>query len=674
MQFLYPSFLWALTLLALPIIIHLFHFKRFKKIYFSNVAFLQSLKEETAARSKIKQWLILLFRLLAFSGLIFAFAQPFIPIGEKVNQGRNAVSIYLDNSFSMDANTTSLSLLEVGKQKAREVMEAFDESDRFQIITNDLEGRHSRLVDRTTADLWIDEIQPTSVVPGLDRIVSRQLETLKSEPGNNEQLFLIADFQKSSINTLPPLDSNLELSIIKLFPEETNNIGIDSVWTDAPRVIEGQEVTFYIKVQNYGTEPVSSVRVAFTEGTAEKPISTISLSPQESKILEFTYQANAPGWKTGYFSITDYPIQFDDTYYIAFEVVATLKVLGIGGDRQATQIEEIIKRVNRFSSTFMLENNLEMARLSGQQLVILEEVKNLSSGLLYELGLYLEKGGKVLFFPRPDYTAEDWNRLTSLLKGGWKGVSEWEEKPREMFRLNFESTLFTGVFNNEAAELQLPTTQGNFKLLLSLGENLITYRDGSPALVGFEVGLGRLYISAAPFSSRWSNLGKVSEILVPMLYKMAVEQSNSRPLAITIGDNALLVEDHLPEGVPLYKITGKGVSFIPGQRILNGKVIMELNNMKISSGIYGLLQDNMVLPNQYGFNFNRKESDLSALEGQELVQQFPQAHIIQGLTNAPISSLVADRAMGIPLWKWFLIAAVIFLLTEVLIIRLFRSI
>jgi hypothetical protein len=673
MQFLYPSFLWALTLLSIPIIIHLFHFKRFKKVYFSNVAFLQSLKEETAARSKIKQWLILLFRLLAIAALVVAFAQPFYPVGEQVNQGRNAVSIYIDNSFSMDANTTSLSLLEVGRQKAREVLEAFDENDRFQIITNDLEGRHSRLVDRTTADLWIDEIEPSSVVPGLERIVERQMETLALESGNNMQLFLISDFQKSSSQSLPPLDSNLQVSVVKLFPEAANNVAIDSVWMDAPRVVEGQGVTFYIKVHNYGSEPVSSVRVAFTEGAAEKPITTVSLAPQEAKILEFTYQANDTGWQTGYFSITDYPVQFDDTYYVAFEVVGTLKVLGIGADRERSQIEDIIQRVDRFDARYMVDKNLEVSQLANQQLIVLEDLDQLSTGLLYELGNYLEKGGKVLFFPSPTYSGEDWNRLAGMVEG-WEGASTWEENPREMFALNFESSLFDGVYNNEVANLQLPNTLGNFTLNHTLGEELITYRDGSPALVGFEVGMGKLYISAAPLSSEWSNLGQVSEILVPMLYKMAVEQPNSRPLAVTIGSSELLIEPHLPEGPPLYKINGTGTSFIPGQRILNGKVVMELNNMKMKSGLFGLSQDDQPLPTQYAFNFNRRESDLTSLEGEELVQQFPDAYIIQGLTNAPISSLVADQTKGISLWKWFLIFAAIFLLGEVLIIRFFRSI
>ncbi|MEO5584097.1 MAG: BatA domain-containing protein [Flavobacteriales bacterium] len=41
MAFLFPSFLWALTALAIPVIIHLFQLRRFKRIDFPNVRFLQ---------------------------------------------------------------------------------------------------------------------------------------------------------------------------------------------------------------------------------------------------------------------------------------------------------------------------------------------------------------------------------------------------------------------------------------------------------------------------------------------------------------------------------------------------------------------------------------------------------------------------------------------------------
>ena len=47
MQFLYPGFLFALAAIAIPIIIHLFNFRKFKKVYFTNVAFLKEIKHET---------------------------------------------------------------------------------------------------------------------------------------------------------------------------------------------------------------------------------------------------------------------------------------------------------------------------------------------------------------------------------------------------------------------------------------------------------------------------------------------------------------------------------------------------------------------------------------------------------------------------------------------------
>jgi hypothetical protein len=83
MIFLYPSVLFFLLALAIPIIIHLFNFRRYKKIYFSNVAFLKNIQTESEKKSKLKHLLVLLSRLLAFAALIVAFSQPYIPTGKK---------------------------------------------------------------------------------------------------------------------------------------------------------------------------------------------------------------------------------------------------------------------------------------------------------------------------------------------------------------------------------------------------------------------------------------------------------------------------------------------------------------------------------------------------------------------------------------------------------------
>ena len=74
MSFLYPIFLSALAVLAIPIIIHLFHFRRYKTILFSNVSFLKEVDTERKNQNRLKHLLVLAMRCMAFACLVLAFA------------------------------------------------------------------------------------------------------------------------------------------------------------------------------------------------------------------------------------------------------------------------------------------------------------------------------------------------------------------------------------------------------------------------------------------------------------------------------------------------------------------------------------------------------------------------------------------------------------------------
>src|SRR5688572_18665840 len=106
MSFVYPSFLWALAALSIPILIHLFNFRKTTQVLFSNTRFLKEVKEATTAKRRLKHYLILLSRLLFLFFLIIAFCQPIIPAAEQLGAERNIV-LYLDNSQSMSAQTTN---------------------------------------------------------------------------------------------------------------------------------------------------------------------------------------------------------------------------------------------------------------------------------------------------------------------------------------------------------------------------------------------------------------------------------------------------------------------------------------------------------------------------------------------------------------------------------------
>ncbi len=63
MSFLFPSFLWGLLAISVPIAIHIFNFRRTKRVYFTNVAFLKAVETQTRSIRKIKHWLILAARI-----------------------------------------------------------------------------------------------------------------------------------------------------------------------------------------------------------------------------------------------------------------------------------------------------------------------------------------------------------------------------------------------------------------------------------------------------------------------------------------------------------------------------------------------------------------------------------------------------------------------------------
>ena len=101
MIFEYPHFLYALCLLVIPLIVHLFQFRKFERIPFSNVQFLEKINAQTRRSKSIKKWLLLVNRTLLLGCIILAFAQPNWKVANRPTIALQ--TIFLDNSLSMSA-------------------------------------------------------------------------------------------------------------------------------------------------------------------------------------------------------------------------------------------------------------------------------------------------------------------------------------------------------------------------------------------------------------------------------------------------------------------------------------------------------------------------------------------------------------------------------------------
>jgi hypothetical protein len=76
MSFLYPALLLGLPLAGLPVVSHLINQRRFQNIDWGAMRFLLEANRMSRGFARIRQWLILLFRVLAVAALIFAISRP----------------------------------------------------------------------------------------------------------------------------------------------------------------------------------------------------------------------------------------------------------------------------------------------------------------------------------------------------------------------------------------------------------------------------------------------------------------------------------------------------------------------------------------------------------------------------------------------------------------------
>jgi len=673
MQFLFPTFLFALAALAIPIIIHLFYFRRFKKVYFTNVRFLREVKEETSARSKLRNLLVLLSRILALTGLIFAFAQPFIPQDTEVKTGNKAVSVFVDNSFSMSALSQDVPLMEKAKQRAREIVEAYAATDRFQILTNDFEGRHQRLVSKEDALTLIEEIKISPSVRNLTEVVTRQKQALASGSEEVETAYLISDFQKNVTDLKNWPDTLPEINLVPLQSVQERNIAIDTAWFEAPVQMIGQTNTLIVRVRNYSNQAAENIRLAIKYEGQTKPAGTMSIPAGAVATDTVSLTVLRTGWHEAELSVTDYPVQFDDKYFFSFHVAEQVNVLVINEESANRYLDAAFAGIPYFKAVNKPVRNLEFSQFPNYQLIVLNEVREISSGLAAELNRYARAGGNVLAFPSRNAGLAGYN---SFLQGfGAASLQAYEDGAKNVGNINTSEFVFRDVFDNKSANLKLPSTKGNFRSERSGdGETLIAYRDGSAFLSKYQADQGHLYFCAAPLDETQSDLVRNGEVFIPLLYKTAISSARNLRIAYTISRSETLESDHKVEGTQIvYKLRGPSGEFIPEQRIVGSRVFITTANQIQQAGFYDLFLQPEEIINKFAFNFDRKESDLACYVPDELQTLVgDNIKVLEVNEEAILTAKIEERSQGISLWRWFLVMALVFLGVEVLLLKFWK--
>lgn len=674
MAFLYPGFLFALLALAIPVIIHLFNFRQYKKVYFSNVQFLKDVQKQQSSRSNLRNRLILAARMLALAFLVMAFSRPFLPANNSENIGKQQlISIFVDNSYSMQTLNHEGSLLDEAKRRAKEIASAYSINDRFQLITQDFEGKQQRFLNRDEFDQAVDEVKISPQSRTLQQVLTRQQGLFDTQTSGNAIVYLISDFQKNLGKNSIRASTNLKITLVQIKASPLPNIAVDSVWLLSPLHQPNAAEKLVVRLHNYGDEKAEKVPVKLTVDGETKALGSYNLNAKSYQLDTLRFSGLKAGWQNGKISLNDNPVTFDNHFYFTFQVQQQLPVLQIAEHLPNRFLDAVFTSDTFFKASFSSAGNVNYSALSRYPVIYFNDVKEVSAGLAQQLQNYVKQGGTLVVFPATDANLASYKTLLQPLGADFPEKLLTENT--KVVSINLKNPLFKDVFEKMPENPDLPLIKKYYAL--SSGQrtskiNLMELPGRTAFLSVYNSGKGKVYLSAVPADETFSNLPHHA-LFVPLLFRMALLSGHDQPLFYTLGENELLeIAPVVLQDQTLHLQKGN-ISLIPDVRQVEGKTQLYIADQVRETGNYKLFLKDSLLA-QIAFNDNRQESDLNYLKENDLHTLFNGIKSVSYLSAGKLSltKQVAEVNSGVQLWKLCLILALLFLAAEVLLIRFYK--
>ena len=664
MSFLYPSFLWALFALAIPVIIHLFNFRKTTQVLFSNNRFLKEVKEATTAKRRLKHYLILFSRLVFLFFLIITFCQPIIPAVEQLANGRNII-LYLDNSQSMSAQTIDQNRgLELGISFARSIVDLFPPDTRYKLLTNDFSPTSNTYKTKTEILDLLTQVRLSPVSRAHKEVVDRisQAKTTRSQ-----EVFWISDLQKSTQGQIVRWDSLSKLHLVPIQFSKQSNVFVDTAHLENPFAAGGGKNVLHVKVRNDGDKAAERLNLKLTINETQAATTSINIPAKGTAETSFDLSTTLSGLNETKLAFNDFPITFDNEFYMALNFTDKIRILEIRSAEARTVVEKVFGNEQIFDFSSYSVNNFNYSLLSKADLVVVNGLNTVDIPLANALRDYLANSGTILFFPgsKPDVV-----NLKNFLQLPLVNVPDGTVL-QELDKPDFSNPFFENVFEEKSVSIAMPR---GIKLL-DWGNDrsaILRFKNDQPFLSRFDQ-RGKLYVVATALQPGQTDFFNHA-LFVPVMYRIASSSiRNESKLYYTLRESFIqLRADSLQSEEPLRWVGEEEI--VPAQRKLSDEVIFDLPKFSIVKGFYKIVANRDTV-SLLAFNLDKAESLLDQYTGEEmkdLLGSGDQITIFKVGAQEAFSNEIKERYLGTPLWKYALLLAMFFLLMEILLIRFLK--
>lgn len=632
MQFLYPQVLWALLLLLIPVIVHLFQLRRFKTTLFTNVALLQKLTTETNKSKSIKRWLLLFSRLLAMAALVFAFARPFLQHNQTSEQLTGPLFIYLDNSLSMQAKNQGVPVLEEAIQL---LVNRLQDEQMVELLTN----------DRSLGpDQWgnlkskLPGLQFTAKKRSLNEIQLRATQRTSTGLPTYQKALILSDFQEGDLPLSMENADSLSLFKVPIRPTERVNAWIDSL--------------------SLTSTPNSSLQLTIWIGGGKKG-EVIPVSVQEKGRLLAKTTLDAPGEDRpkqlqislpdqqniqGTVDIEDNSLFFDNRFYFSVTTAERIRVLAIG-KQKGSYLERIFES-EEFEWNRQELNQLDFGQIPRQNLIVLDELYQITPALQSALVDFHKEGGSIALIPAENSVRNTYNQLLSSL--GQVNLKELKRDTLRLDRIRYRHPLYQGVFRQEVADFDTPEVRLYYPLTPASEAPLLLENEAP-----FAIATERLTVFAAPLQTKYGDFS-LSPLIVPTFYNMGKQSIRLPELYVRMGNQQRLDVPYTASQDQVLQLESPVLQYIPQQRSYPNRTELVLNEDLDKAGLYTIRTPQEEL-GILAINYPLSESKQNwSLEG----------NAQQNLTLESLLQQWDGENSRTEFWKWAVALALIFLLLE----------
>lgn len=660
MDFKSPYFLIALLCLAIPVIIHLFNLRKYKKMYFPSLRMLEEMDVKNKKLSKIQKWALFLSRFLAVLFLVLAFAHPFFKSGQ-LNNHKGQKVIYIDNSMSSTYRLGQKIVLDELKSNAIQWIKDENINDII-ILTNESLNNYVKY-DQNNAIDYIKSIKPTPFYQSFQTVYN-SLEHITTQSETEVSAVFVSDnqtnvFPLDNQNFIPNDNINL-YSIFNLNEKLMNNTYIDTsyfIQTPTESDVSVQLVSEIKKVGAY--ESVIDLNYSINGQTISQK--NISISAPDSLVTD-TQSVNLKQNSDNniHISFQSKELEADDNYYISAQISNHLKVGIINEGSINPQLTQALNSSRKiFPEQFNRLDNIQNS--NDYSLIFFNNITQLSESDINLIIAYLQEGQSFAF--SLDKNADITALNQAFEKIGNISINGIDTSVQNVADIEINHPLIKDVISKKPDNLQMPIVNYRYKYSSTLNarpQDLMRFRDGTGFITQFNVDKGIIYLFASPIDLSSNNLSQ-SYYFAPILYKMSTNSRHSDLQSYEISDhgniwiNATFDENTILnlvqetyKSIPIQKKEGNGVRlhFPPSIPTDSFYQIVDNQNQKLLS---------------IGVNYDRSESITHYLTSEELDKNYNMTSV--NISHNGVDS-IRSQSMFQDLWKWALAFVLLALMVE----------